>query len=187
MVTNSFSSNSFTECIERANKIAGQILRVQLGGYTNEDIVGVFIERQLKSGKSQAEIETTIRGPQIYRYLENVKNDLYESETAIKRGGGLTSSLDQVERYCGSNRDNPELVLIHKEEVNLLSQLINDAHLSETQTAILALDRKGYSSIEIARELEIDLDTVYARRSEAQRKLAKLARHLANRERKESK
>jgi DNA-binding NarL/FixJ family response regulator len=99
----------------------------------------------------------------------------------------LTSSLDLVERYCGSNRDNPELVLIHKEEVNLLSQLINDAHLSETQTAILALDRKGYSSIEIARELEIDLDTVYARRSEAQRKLAKLARHLSNRERKESK
>ncbi|MBI5963744.1 MAG: hypothetical protein HY863_09745 [Chloroflexi bacterium] len=187
MVTNSLSSDSFSECIQRANRIASQILRVHLGGYTNEDIVGVFIEKQLKSGKGQAEIEKTIRGPQIYRCLENVKNDLYESETAAKRGKGLTSSLDQVERYCGSNRDNPELALIQKEEASLLAQLINDAHLSETQTAILALDSKGYSSIEIARELGIDVDTVYARRSDAQRKLAKLARHLANRDSKESK
>jgi len=65
---------------------------------------------------------------------------------------------------------------------DLLTRLIEKVELSETQIEILKLDRRGYSSKRIARELGIDVDAVYARRSEALRKLAAAARHVSRNE-----
>jgi len=61
---------------------------------------------------------------------------------------------------------------------DLLTRLIEKAELSETQIEILKLDQRGYSSKRIALELGIAVDSVYARRSEAMRKL-KLAAALS--------
>jgi hypothetical protein len=63
---------------------------------------------------------------------------------------------------------------------DLLTRLIEKAELSQTQLEILQLDWEGWSSGQIAREMRIDVEAVYARRSEGLLKLAK-TKHLEER------
>ena len=63
---------------------------------------------------------------------------------------------------------------------SLLAKLIKEANLSETQMQILEYDRQGYSNQEIATRLNTDIETIYSRRSEVLRKLAKSARGRRN-------
>ena len=63
---------------------------------------------------------------------------------------------------------------------SLLAKLIKEANLSETQMQILEYDRQGYSNQEIAMRLNTDIETIYSRRSEVLRKLAKSARGRRN-------
>ena len=197
--------SKFLQSVERARRVAAGLLRSPLGAHTCDDVVSTFIEKELKAGKSEDEIVELLNSPSLYRLLENVKNDIFRWETAGKRGGGQPSvSLEDMELflsrptddpetirgYAGlgglvflsTPMDDPELALIRKEGSahmnDVLSRLIGKASLSETQLAILNLDRQGYSSEEVARALGMDIDVVYARRSEAMRKLIAAARHM---------
>lgn len=174
---------TFQQSMERAYRTAGYLLRTHLGAHTSEDVVSVLIEKELRMGKSLSEIQEILSGPGMYSRLKNVKNDIFRWETAVKRGRGQPSvSFEDAEPFVGSVTDGPETELIQKEDIarmnDLLSRLFEKVELSDTQTKILQLDRQGWSSRRIARELGIDVDTVYARRSEAIRKLASAARHL---------
>jgi DNA-directed RNA polymerase specialized sigma24 family protein len=174
---------TFQQSVERAYHTAGYLLRTHLGAHTSEDVVSILIEKEIRMGKSLAEIQEILSGPGIYSRLKNVKNDIFRWETAVKRGRGQPSvSFEDAEPFVGSSTDGPETKLIQKEDLarmnDLLSRLFEKVELSETQTKILQLDLQGWSSQRIARDLGIDVDTVYARRSEALRKLASAARRL---------
>ena len=117
---------TFRQSVERANKVAGRLLRSPLGAHTSEDVVGDFIETQLRRAKSLPEIQEMLSGSGIYSYLTNVKNDIYRWETAAKRGSGESVVfLDDAEPFLGTtgNEDEvdpifgtstPESVLIRK-------------------------------------------------------------------------
>ena len=174
---------AFQQSLERAYQVADGLLRSELGAHTSEDVVSTLIEKVLERGKGLSDVQAMLSGPGMYRRLENAKNDIYRWETAAKRGGaGPRVSYDAVEPLLGSRNGNPELELIRKEDFmhrkDLLIRLIEKAALSETQIEILNLDQSGYSSKRIARELGIAIDAVYARRSEAMRKLSLAAKQI---------
>ena len=184
MTTTDLSEVTFQQSYEHAKKIASHLLRSSLGVHTSEDVLCNFIEKELRRGQSLTEIMKTLNSPGIYRRLANTKNDIFDWETAIKRGSGQTPvSYEDAQPILGTITGNPELELIRKEEFsmkkNILAMLIGKVKLSDTQEAILKLDQKGYSNKRIARELGIKVEAVYARRSEALCKLAKAARHLS--------
>jgi DNA-binding CsgD family transcriptional regulator len=184
MTTTDPSEIDFLQSLERANRMAGPLLRAPLGAHTSEDIVSALIEKELKMGKSLTEIQDMLNGPRMRRRLVNVKNDIFRWETALKRGDGQASvSFEDAEPFLGTDTDDPESELIRKEDsahmTDILNRLLEKVELSETQIEILKLDRKGYSSKQIARELGMEVDAVYARRSEALRKLAAAARQLS--------
>lgn len=180
------SNDSFFSSLERANNTARQILRVDFGGFTSEDVVGAFIEKQVKRGEGQREIENMMSGPKIRSYLKNMKTDLWRCEVALKRGNGASNvPLEEVEPFHGSDTHNPENLLIQKENEtetrDFLTALMRAAGLSETQRQILALDQQGHTTEAIARMLKTDVDTIYSRRSEAMRKLKKQAKRIPKR------
>lgn len=174
---------TFYESVERAKQVAARLLRAPLGAHTHEDLVGILIEKEYKQGKTPAEIQAVLCNPGLYRLLANVKNDIYRWETAVKRGGREPfTSFDSTELFLGTEpEEDPEEELIQKEQdarmKDKLTWLIEQAKLSETQLEILNRDMKGYSNKRIARELGINVGSVYARRSEALRKLAEVAAH----------
>jgi DNA-binding CsgD family transcriptional regulator len=173
----------FLQSMERARRVAARLLRYPLGAHTCEDVVSIFIEKELKAGKSEEEILVLLNSRGLCRLLANVKNDIFRWETAIKRGRGQPSvSLEGVELFLSTPTDDPESAMIWKEGCahmnDVLTRLIEKAGLSETQLEILNLDRQGYSSEEVARALGMDVEVVYARRSEAMRKLIAAARHM---------
>jgi DNA-binding CsgD family transcriptional regulator len=181
-----YSKDTFSDCVQHANNVASRILRVDFGGFTSEDVVGAFIEKQVRRGEGQTRIEEMMKGPKLSRYLKNTKNDLWRNEVALKRGNGVPhTSLEEIEHYYGSNRDNPETLLIEKEDAiekkDLLAAFIRDAGLSRTEIQILGFDAQGHSSETIAGLLKTDVDTVYSRRSEALRKLKKQVKRTAKR------
>jgi DNA-binding CsgD family transcriptional regulator len=174
----------FQETLQQAHNVARSLLRLQLGTHTSEDVVSMLIEKELRTGKSLSEIQEALSGPGMYRRLENVKNDIFRWETAKKRGSKQqVVSLEDVESFRGVTADNLETELIRKEDFahmkDVLTHLLEKVQLSQTQLEILNLDQKGWSSKRIARELGIDVDSVYARRSEALRKLALAAKRLS--------
>jgi DNA-binding CsgD family transcriptional regulator len=178
---------TFQQTLTRAYQVADRLLRSQLGAHAGEDVVSTLIEKALNKGKGLSEIQEMLSGPGMYRRLENVKNDIYRWETAAKRGGTEPSvSYEDAEPFLGTTIDDPESELIRKEDFmhrkDLLIRLIEKAELSETQIEILKLDQSGYSSKRIARELGIAVDAVYARRSEALRKLASAAKQIRRNE-----
>jgi DNA-binding CsgD family transcriptional regulator len=180
------SNDSFSSSLQHANNIASQILRVDLAGFTSEDVVGAFIEKQVKRGEGPREIEDMMSGPKLRSYLKNMKNDLWRSEVALKRGSGApNTSLEEVEPFYGSDSHNPENLLIQKETAtearDLLLVLMREAGLSETQRQILTLDQQGHSTETIAEMLKTDADTIYSRRSDAMRKLKKQAKRISKR------
>ena len=177
----------FEQTLERANQMAGRLLRLNLGAHTSEDVVSTFIEKELRRGKSLPEIQEVLSSPGAYRRLENVKNDIFRWETAVKRGSGKTTqSLEDAEPYVKPTAESPETELIRNEEVahmkDVLTRLLEKVQLSETQREILNLDQKGWSSKRIARELGIDINSVYARRAEALSKLAAAAKHFTKKD-----
>jgi len=181
-----YSKDTFSDCVQHANNVASRVLRVDLGGFTSEDVVGAFIEKLVKRGEGQTEIESIMNDPKLSSYLKNTKTDLWRKEVAAKRGNGVpNTSLDEIEHFCGSNSHNPESLLIQKESAiearDLLMTLFEDSGLSETQIQILELDRQGYSNEEIAQLLKTDVDTIYSRRSEAMRKLIKRVKRTSKR------
>ncbi len=188
---------TFQQSLEHAMQVASRLLRTPLGAHTSEDVVSAFIEKELRKGKSLSEIKETLNDSGIYRRLTNIKNDIFSWETAAKRGKGLPCEsfeeevphfktiMDEPESdlFLGTITGNPEMELIRKEEFsmmkNILTRLLEMVELSETQKQILNLDQRGFSNKLIARELGIDVEAVYARRSEALRKLAAAARHIS--------
>ena len=179
----SHSKDTFADCVQHANNVANRILRVDFGGFTSEDVVGEFIEKQVRRGEKQANIEEMMQGSKLPRYLKNTKNDLWRKEVALKRGNGVPqTSLEEIEHYYPSNSDNPEHLLIEKEDAiekkDLLAAFLRDAGLSKTETQILEFDAQGHSSETIAGLLKTEVDTVYSRRSEALRKLKKQAKRF---------
>lgn len=183
MVTRLKPDSSLWECIEHANQVAGQVLRSHLGAYTPEDVVGIFIQKQVSRGKDQAAIREMLSSPRLYQYLQNVKTDCYRRENAAKRTSGRAASFEEVESICGGPaQDNPEAALIRKESEteakNVLEKLFEGLRLSETQLEILELDRRGFTTPEIAARLRTSVDVIYSRRSEAMRRLARKARRL---------
>ena len=178
---------TFQQVLSRAYQVADSLLRSQLGAHASEDVVSALVEKALKKGKSLSEIQEMLSGPGMYRRLKNAKNDIYRWETAVKRGGEEPRmSYDNTEQFIGTTTDDPESELIQKEDLmhrkDLLIRLIEKAELSETQIEILRLDQSGYSSKRIARELGIAVDAVYARRSEALRKLTSAAKQIRRNE-----
>ena len=178
---------TFQETLARAYRVAGSLLRSHLGAHTSEDVVSLVIEKELKKGKDLSEIQDVLSSRGMYRRLENVKNDIYRWETAAKRGRGEpTVSYEDGEQFLKTTTDDPESELIRKEDFmhrkDLLRRLIEKAGLSETQIEILGLDQRGYSNQQIANELGIAVDAVYARRSEALRKLASAAKQIRRNE-----
>lgn len=178
---------TFQQSLARAYQVAASLLRSHLGAHTSEDVVSLLIEKELKMGKSLSEIQEMLSGPGMYRRLANVKNDIFRWETAVKRGNGQPAvSYEDAEPFLGTTTDDPESALIRKEDFmhkqDVLTRLIEKVELSETQIEILNLDRRGYSSKRIAQELRIDVDAVYARRSEALRKLVSAAKQLPRNE-----
>jgi DNA-binding NarL/FixJ family response regulator len=89
---------------------------------------------------------------------------------------------NDAEPFKDSRVEDPETELIRKEDIaqmkDVLTQLLEKVQLSDTQLDILNLDQQGWSNKRIARELGIDVKSVYARRSEAHQKLAAAAQHL---------
>ena len=175
---------TFMHSVERATRLAAKLLRSDLGASTHEDVVSLLIEKACKAGKSEAEILEALSGPGLYRRLANAKNDLFRQETARKRGGREPIvALENAEPFVMRSTDNLETELVRKEDFahmkDVLTRLIQKVELSETQMEILELDRIGYSSKRIARELEMDIQAVYARRSEALRKLVAAANVLS--------
>jgi DNA-binding CsgD family transcriptional regulator len=174
----------FQQTLERAYQIAGQKLRVSLGAHTSEDVVSALIEKELRKGRSLPEIQESLVGPGVYRRMEQVKTDIYRWETAQKRGSGnpTLSMENDAEPFKDSRVEDPETELIRKEDIaqmkDVLTQLLEKVQLSDTQLDILNLDQQGWSNKRIARELGIDVKSVYARRSEAHQKLAAAAQHL---------
>jgi DNA-binding CsgD family transcriptional regulator len=197
MTTADLFEVTFQQSLEHAKQVAGYLLRSSLGAHTSEDVVSTFIEKELRKGKSLSEIQETLSSSGIYRRLRNTKNDIFSWETAAKRGKGLPcesfeeeiphfkTTMDEPvsDLFLGTFSGNPELELIRKEELstmkNILTRLLEMVELSETQMKILGLDQRGYSNKQIARELGIDIEVVYARRSEALRKLAAAARRIS--------
>jgi DNA-directed RNA polymerase specialized sigma24 family protein len=175
---------TFEQSVVHANRVASRLLRSSLGAHTSEDVVSTLIEKELRTGKNLSEIQESLAGPGMFRRLANVKNDIFRWETAAKRGNREpVTPLDEVEPFLVAAGENPEIELIRKEDFahmkDLLTQLLEKVKLSETQMQILEFDQNGYSSKRIARELGIKIDAVYARRSEALRKLVVAARHLS--------
>jgi len=177
----------FEQSLQRANRMASQILRSPLGAHTYEDVVSGLIEKAVRAGKGQAEIQEMLSSSKLYRYLNHMKNDIYRWETAHKRGSDQPPlSYEEAEPWLGSTIDDPVEALERKEELahmkDLLARMFELADLSETQIKILHLDQRGWSSPQIARKLELDLDAIYSRRSEALRKLAAASRRIAKTE-----
>jgi DNA-binding CsgD family transcriptional regulator len=185
---------SFEQSVEHANRVASRLLPWDLGAHTNEDMVSHLIEKELRAGKSEGEIQETLQGPGLRRRLINIRNDFFRREAAKKRGGGLPrvcfeeaepllSKLIKDAEFEHPQIENPESEFIRKERwaymKDVLNRLIEKAALSETQKRILRLDMEGFTSEEIARELDMDIDAVYARRSEMNRKFAAAARQIA--------
>lgn len=175
---------SFRESVEYATRAASRVLLSDLGANTHEDVVSMLIEKEVRAGRSESEIQATLRGPGLYRRLANAKNDIFRWETAKKRGSREPRvSFEEAEPFLRETMDDPESEMIRKEAGahmnDLLNRLIEKADLSDTQRRILQLDREGFTSEEIAQALQVDVDVVYARRSEAVRKLALAARHLS--------
>lgn len=184
MTTNEVFAVCFQDSIDRANRVASRVLRSHLGAHTHEDVVSALIEKEVRAGKSESEIQALLNKPGLYRRLSNIKNDIFRWETAKKRGSREPLvSFEEAEPFLGETMETPEFELIWKEECahmnDLLNRLIKKAELSDTQLKIFQLDREGYTSEEIAAQLQVDVNTVYARRSEAVRKLAQVARHIS--------
>jgi DNA-binding CsgD family transcriptional regulator len=178
MIKNNEARDTFWEEIDRANKVAGRLLRTDLGGATNEDVVAAFFEKRIIGGANQQELEAIMHSPKFYGYLKNIKNDLYRAETAVKRGKGApTVALDQIEFHYGSDSDSPEKKVVENEKVmeafDLLTKLFGNGVLSQTQLRILRLDVEGYSTKEISELLGTDVNTIYARRAEAHKRIQK--------------
>lgn len=204
MSTSVPSAATFEEGVKRANRVAGFVLRVPLGMHTSEDVVSAFIEKQIKAGRTLGEIEAMLSGPKIHKYLTNMKNDIVRLEQAFKRGSDAPRvSFDEAEPILweilegsgtvrppdvtdeiefGAETDNPEAVLVRKEKDtemrNFLARLLEKVNLSALQARIIELDQKGFTNEEIAREVGVDVKTVYSRRSEAHRKLASAAKRM---------
>ena len=184
MTTTEVFAVSFQDSLDRANRVASSVLRSHLGAHTHEDVVSALIEKEVKAGKNESEIQDVLSKPGLYSRLSNIKNDIFRWETAKKRGSREPLvSFEDAEPILRETMANPEFEVIWKEECafmnDLLTRLIKKAELSETQLKILQLDREGYTSEEIAAELQVDVNTVYTRRSETVRKLAQAARHIA--------
>jgi len=185
MTTANPSDMTFEKSLARAYHLAGGLLRSALGAHTSEDVVSTLIEKELKLGNSLEEIREMLSGPGVYRRLSNTKNDIYRWESAAKRGSGEPPvSFEDAEAFLPTTADDPETELIEKEDFahmkDILARLFEKVELSKTQMEILKLDQRGYSSKRIARKLGIDVAAVYARRSEALRRLAAAASQLSN-------
>ena len=175
---------TFQQSVERANRLANRVLRSPLGANTHEDVVSMLMEKEVRAGKNEFEIQAMLNRPGLYKRLTNTKNDIFRWETAKKRGSREPRvSFEEAEPFLRETMDSPESEMIRKEvwaQMNdLLNRLIEKAELSDTQLKILQLDRAGFTSEEIAHVLQIDADAVYARRSEAVRKLAVAARRIS--------
>jgi len=174
----------FLKSMERARRVAARLLRSDLGAHTHEDVLSILIEKELKAGRCESEILEMLDSPGLYWRLANVKNDIFRWETAVKRGRGeLPVPLEDAELFLATTTDDPESEMIRKEGCvyrnDVLNRLLEKARLSETQLEILKLDWGGYTSQEIAGELGIHVNVVYARRSEAMRKLVAAARCIS--------
>jgi DNA-directed RNA polymerase specialized sigma24 family protein len=183
MTTNDLSELTFQEIVDRANRVAGSVLRSHLGANTSEDVVSMLIEKGLRAGKNEREIQEMLQQPGLHRRLTNAKNDIFRWETAKKRGSREPRvSFDEAEPILRETMESPESEYIRKEGFarmnELLKRLIEKAALSETQSRILSLDLEGFTSEEIAHTLHIEVDAVYARRSEAMRKLVAAAKSI---------
>lgn len=183
MTTPQSFETTFEKSLSRAYRLASQRLRSPLGGHTSEDVVSVLIEKALRQGKRESEIQELLSGPHLYRLLDNAKNDIYRSETAVKRGRGESvMPYEDAEPFLVTLWDDPELELVRKEDAahmnDVLARLFEEAELSETQLEILRLDLRGWSNKQIAHHLGMPVNAVYSRRSEALRKLAAAAAQL---------
>jgi DNA-directed RNA polymerase specialized sigma24 family protein len=189
MITAIPSALTFEQSLEHANRLASHLLRSPLGAHTSEDVVSRFIEKQLRAGKSEAEIKEMLDKPGLYRRLDHIKNDIFRWETAKKRGSREPRvSFEAAEPILSETMDDPESEMIRKEDFahmnDILNRLIAKADLSETQQKILYLDREGFTSEEIARALGVEVEVVYSRRSEAVRKLALAAARYMSKDKK---
>jgi DNA-binding CsgD family transcriptional regulator len=206
MTTDVLSEITFEQIVGRAVHAAARVFRTPLGAHTSEDVVGDFILKQVRGGRSLEEIAAMLSGPKLYTYLTNVKNDIVRWERAVKRGSDtppvsfeeaepilfeilsrrglsrLTESPEEAEPVFGITGSDPEMDLIRKERdaemKSFLHHLFDKVPLSDIQKAILDFDQKGLTNEAIARELGTDVKTLYARRSEAHRKLATAAKRL---------
>jgi RNA polymerase sigma factor (sigma-70 family) len=169
--------NKWLKCVEEGNADAKKILRVSLGLVEPEDVFQECFLDLLERGKSREEILRLLStGPKRYRALKNKTISIWRSENAAKRGGTDPSiSLDSVDHIVpSSEKFDPEKLLIHKEEMNLLEEVLKRAELSDTERMILELDMGGVSSPEIAQEMGTTPDTVYVRRSNYKKKLIRV-------------
>lgn len=177
------------ENIQRANGMAAHILRYHTGEFTNEDVVAHFLSGKVRQGRSREEIAEILSGPKpkLNRYLTNSKNDIIRGEKAKKRGNGIPiTSLDEIESFWPPLGNdvvvNPEDHLQEKEAAmhtkSVLDKLLEGSQLSDTQHNIINLTRQGCPVEEIAKVLGISIDSVYARRTEAMKKLAQKARQM---------
>ncbi|HNO92540.1 MAG TPA: sigma-70 family RNA polymerase sigma factor [Anaerolineales bacterium] len=166
--------------INAANKIASQLLPSHLGGATNEDLVGEYLLKEIEQGRSLSEILKTLNTPKLLRWcLRNTKTDRFRKESAMKRGGKNPKiPFEEVESIHKSSFEQPEAALIKKEESSFLEETIQKSGLSETQIKILGFFRKGYKTNEIASELNMSVEAVSARKSEAVHKLSRILKQL---------
>ena len=189
MDTRLLTEETIWKDIEHANEMASNILRLPLGGCTNEDVVAEFLLDKLRQGMTLEQIVQILRGPKgkRYRYLTNKKNDRVRHEKRKKRGSGVpVTSLDEIETFWQFPDDNlginPEEFVSEKEFTmqmkSVLEKLLEDVSLSDTQRKIISLTRQGFTNNEIAKELGISTDCVYSRRAEAVKKLAYRAKHM---------
>lgn len=183
MVSKTLRSDFVVKQIEHANELAGRVLFSHLGGFTNEDVVGEFLLDEVQHGKNIDEITQTLDNPKLPKFLRNTKIDCYRKENAMKRGGNEAKvSFDEVESMSKSTYVDPETALINKENevknATVLDYLLEKAQLSHTQIEILSLTRKGFTPKEIAVKLDIREDAVHARKSEAVKKLSKIAKSI---------
>lgn len=193
MTTANVLEMPFEQSVEHANRVASRLLRWDLGAHTSEDMVSHLIEKELRAGKTEQEIQEMLNGAGLHRCLSNIKNDFFRREVAKKRGGReprvcfeeaepILPELMKHPEFEYPEIENPESEFIRKESwahmKDLLNRLIKKAALSDTQKRIIRLDMEGFTSEEIAHELHIDVDAVYARRSEMNRKLAAAAKQI---------
>jgi RNA polymerase sigma factor (sigma-70 family) len=166
--------------LKKANSIAKSILHEPQGSFEYKDIVQVLLLSKLEKEMAIESIADLFQHTGwLKRALSNIKNDMIRKEKAIKRGGKNTPvPLDKIDCLAMfATQDDPETSYIGEEKKrqnqSLLKAIIDKAGLSKSEKRILDLSREEYSSKEIATKLEISVDSVYTRRSEAKRKMRK--------------